>query len=66
MITEINKKTHEELGFSPEFKSVEQAEGFIKKIRSINVKEYLPDCTETIDSTFRIYKMPGKEFIKEL
>ena len=66
IISEIDKKTGQELNLSPEFKSPEEAEILIGKIRNINVKEYIPDSNEIIDSKFRIYKIPGKELIKEL
>jgi hypothetical protein len=64
-ISEIDKVEKEkQLDF--EFKSAEQAEVFITKVRELVVKDYIPESNETIDSKFRIYKMPGKELIKEL
>jgi uncharacterized protein with ACT and thioredoxin-like domain len=57
ILTEVDKKGQENY-INLEFKSAEQAEEVINKIKSIDVKEYIPDSNETIDSKFRIYKMP--------
>lgn len=65
ILTEVDKKGQENY-INLEFKSAEQAEEVINKIKSIDVKEYIPDSNETIDSKFRIYKMPGKELVKEI
>jgi len=66
IITEIDKKTGQEYHLSPEFVNQADAETFVQKVKNINVSEYIPDSNERIDSTFRIYKMPNKELIKEL